>query len=80
MSIKNAVRMALSKKGLNQADMAKAWGISPQAVNNKFYRDSWSAADLMKVAEITGGRLEFVYPDGQTIFILPDEEAQGAEE
>ena len=79
VSVSNIVRMAAMKKGMNQARLAEAWGASKQAINNKFYRDSWSAEDLMKVAEITGGRLAFVYPDGQQLFILPDETEEQAE-
>ena len=60
-------------KGMTQAALAKSWGVSAQAINNKFYRDSWTAEDLMKVAEITGGKLAILYPDGQKILILPDE-------
>lgn len=73
MSVSNAVRMAIAKKGMSQTSLSKVWGISTQAINNKFYRDSWSAEDLQRVADITGGRLMFVYPDGQQILILPDE-------
>ena len=73
VSVSNVVRMAAMKKGMNQARLAEAWGASRQAINNKFSRDSWSAEDLMKVAEITGGKLAFIYPDGQQLLILPDE-------
>ena len=72
MTVSNAVRMAVAKKGMNQAELAKAWGVSAQAINNKFYRNSWSAEDLMKVADITGGKLAFLYPDGQQILILSE--------
>ena len=78
MSVSSAIRMAVAKKGMNQATLAKSWGVSAQAINNKFYRDSWSAEDLQKVADITGGRLMFVYPDGQQILIEPP--AEDAEE
>lgn len=73
MSVSSAIRMAVAKKGMNQATLAKSWGVSAQAINNKFYRDSWSAEDLLKVADITGGKLMLVYPDGQQILIMPDE-------
>ena len=73
VSVSNIVRMAAMKNGMNQARLAEAWGASKQAINNKFARDSWSAEDLMKVAAITGGKLAFIYPDGQQLLILPDE-------
>ena len=74
MSVSSAVRMAVAKIGMNQAGLAKSWGITAQAINNKFYRDSWSAEDLLKVADITGGKLMLVYPDGQQILIQLDEQ------
>ena len=73
VSVASAIRMAMVKKGLNQASYAKACGITTASINNKFYRDTWTADDLLKVAETTGGKLAFVYPDGQQILILPDE-------
>ena len=80
MSVSNKVRMALARKGMNQVSLAKVWGVTTQAINNKFYRDSWSAEDLMKVAEHTGGKLAFLYPDGQQILIIPEEKEETPEE
>ena len=73
MSVSNILRMAASKKGMNQAKLAEACGTSPQAFANKFSRDTWTAKDLMKIASVTGGRLAFIYPDGQQLFFVPDE-------
>ena len=57
---------------MSQSALAKAWGVSTPAINNKFYRNSWSAEDLMKVAEITGGKLALIYPDGQQLLFLAE--------
>ncbi len=73
MSVGSTVRMAAAKRDMNQTSLAKAWGVTISAINNKFYRDSWSAADLMKIAEITGAKLAFVFPDGQQLFFEPEE-------
>ncbi len=73
MSVSDTVRMAMAKKGMNQADLAESWGSTRQGINNKFSRDSWSGDDLMKLAEITGAKLALVYPDGQQLYFLPDE-------
>ena len=80
MSVSNTVRMAAAKVGMNQAALAKAWGISAQAINNKFYRDSWSAEDLVKLAGITGGKLALIYPDGQQLLFLPEEKADAEQD
>ena len=80
MSVTECVWMALRKAKRQQGEMADAWGYSSkQAMNNKFNRGSWSANDLAKVAEFTGGKLAIIYPDGQEILIPPDEETKAGE-
>ena len=74
MSISNSVRMALNKAGKKQIDLAGLYGCSKQAMSTKFSRESWFGKDLDKVAKFTGGRLAFVYPDGQVIYIEVDTE------
>ncbi|MFR5903050.1 MAG: hypothetical protein ACLUIO_26855 [Neglectibacter timonensis] len=69
MSISNSVRMALNKAGKRQIDLAGLYGWSKQAMSTKFSRESWFGKDLARVASFTGGRLAFVYPDGQIIYI-----------
>ena len=72
MSISNSVRMALNKAGKKQIELASLYGCSKQAMSTKFSRESWFGKDLARVAAFTGGKLAFVYPDGQTIYIEPD--------
>lgn len=72
MSISNSVRMALNKAGKKQIDLAALYECSKQAMSTKFARESWFGKDLARVAAFTGGKLAFVYPDGQVIYIEPD--------
>ena len=44
-------------------------GHLPQVVSNKFRLERWTGEELAHVAAFTGGKLAFVYPDGQQIFI-----------
>jgi hypothetical protein len=74
MSITNSVKMALTKAGKKQIDLAKLYGWTKQSMSTKFSRGSWFGKDLTKVAEFTGARLAFVYPDGQIIYIDNEEE------
>lgn len=74
MSISNCVKMALTKAGKRQMDLAELYGCSKQSLSVKFKRESWFGKDLAKVARFTGGRLAFVYPDGQMIYIEPETE------
>ena len=74
MPVSDAVRMALAKARKKQTQLANLLGVSVNAVYMKMSRDNWSAADLLHVAEATGGKLAFVYPDGQKILIEAAEE------
>ena len=69
MSASDAVRMAIAKAGIKQTELSKIWGTSPQAIYNKLNLERWTARDLAQIAKITGGRLAFIYPDGQEILI-----------
>lgn len=69
-----AIRMALSKINRKGNFLIESWNKSQSAVYNKFMRNNWTAKELASVAELTGGRLAFVYPDGQQIYIDAVEE------
>ena len=68
MTASDKVRGLLALNGKRQTDLAEAFGMSKQTMNNKLNRDSWSARDLVRVAEFCGCKLAFVLPDGQNIF------------
>ena len=75
MSVSKAVRMALKKAGKQNADLAKLWGYTLNATSNKFQWERWTGKELSEVAEMTGGQLAFVYPDGTQITI-PQEDTK----
>ena len=74
MSVSASVRAALSMAKKRQMDLAALWETSPQVITNKFRLERWTGEELARVAALTGGKLAFVYPDGQQIFI-PSSEA-----
>ena len=86
MPISEKVKGILALSGKRQIDLAGEFGMTKQTMNNKLSRDSWSGKDLAKVAEFCGCKLAFVLPDGQHIFIepenenTPDTEASGVRE
>ena len=69
MAVSKAVRMALKRAGKQNRDLAQLWGYTPNAVSNKFSWERWTGKELSEVAELTGGRLAFIYPDGTQIMI-----------
>ena len=69
MSVSDSVRMSLKKARKSQLDLSRLWGNTPQAMSNKFRLERWTGQDLIRVADFTGGKLAFVYPDGQQILI-----------
>lgn len=46
--------------GKKQIELAAYMGISPQSLQNKFSRGSFSADDLIKIANFTGVELAFI--------------------
>lgn len=74
MTTSSRVKALLELTGVEQTDFATAFGMTtPQAMNNKLRRDSWSAKDLAKAAQICGAKLAFILPDGSQLIISPDE-------
>lgn len=69
MSVSKSVKGLLALRGKRQIDLAEHFGMSKQTMSNKMARNSWSGADLAKVAEFVGCKLAFVLPDGQLIHI-----------
>lgn len=70
-TVSQRVKQALVGCGRKQIELADFFGISRQAMSNKFNRDSWSADELAKVAAFVGGSLVIEMPDGQRIIVDP---------
>lgn len=68
MAISDKIKALLALRGRKNADLAAYFGMSPQSMNNKLSRDSFSAKDLVKVADFVGGRVAIVLNDGQTVW------------
>ena len=60
MAVANKIKYVMSEKGKKREDIASILEISSQAVSNKFNRDSFSAEDLIKIAECLGVSLALV--------------------
>ena len=76
-TVSQRIKQALIGCGRKQIELAEYFGISRQAMSNKFNRDSWSAYELAKVVSFVGGDLVIVMPDGQRIVIDPPKTEEG---
>lgn len=69
MSISNKIRALMKLRGFKNKDLAAAIGSSAQSMNNKMYRDSFTAADLVRIVDALGGKLTVSFPDGEQLSI-----------
>ena len=74
MKVSDAVMQALRTAGKKQADLVEILRVAtPQSANKKVRESRWTADDLLKVAEFTGGKILFKMPDGE-VFELTEAE------
>lgn len=74
MAISGTIKGLLAICGKKQNELAEAFGMSKQTMSNKMARESWSASDLVKVADLCGCKVAFILPDGQQIILTSDSE------
>lgn len=67
MAMSDKVKALMKLKGKDNASLAEYLSMSKQALSNKFYRDSFSGADLIKIADFLECNLAFVIDNSQKI-------------
>jgi DNA-binding Xre family transcriptional regulator len=67
MSVTSKVKALLQLREREQVGLAQHLGITKQALSNKFYRDSFSAGDLIRIAEFLECELAFIVDASQKI-------------
>ena len=72
MAISDKVKALLKLQGKNNKGLAEYLGISDQALSNKFYRDSYSGEDLIKIAAYLECELAFI--TGSTKILLSEDD------
>jgi transcriptional regulator with XRE-family HTH domain len=60
MAISDKVKALLKLQGKSNKGLAEYLGISGQALSNKFYRDSYSGEDLIRIAAYLESELAFI--------------------
>ena len=69
MAVTEKIKALLSIKGKKNVELAAYLGISPQSLQNKFNRGSFSAEDLIKVSDFLECTLAFEIDDTQKIIL-----------
>ena len=69
MTMEQKIKMALAYKGLSQAALARAIGMTPSNFNQKIKRDTFSKNELERMADALGAvyTASFDFPDGTKI-------------
>jgi len=69
MTIEQKVNMALSYKGISQAELARMIGTTPQNLNQKIKRNTLTKEELEQIALAIGATYTFgfEFPDGTKI-------------
>ena len=69
MTISQKINMAIAYKGISQAALARAVGMTPSNFNQKFKRETFTQEELEQIAKALGGAyvFGFEFPDGTKI-------------
>lgn len=69
LTIEQKINMASAYKGISQASLARAIGMTPSNFNQKIKRDTFSSDELLEIAEALGATYIcfFEFPDGTKI-------------
>lgn len=67
MAVSEKIKALLQIKGKKKNELAEYLGMNSQSLSNKFSRDSFSAEDLIKIADFLGCSLIFEIDDKQKI-------------
>lgn len=63
----------LAAAGLNQSRAATLLGLTPQGLSIKMKRATWTAAELVKIAALSGGKITITAADGTRLEIEEEE-------
>lgn len=71
--VSDKIKALLSMKGKKYNELATLFGISPQAMRNKFVRGSFSADELIMIADFLNCQLAFEVDNEQKIFLTTED-------
>ena len=69
MTISEQIRVLCVRTNISVAELARRMGMSPQNLNAKLKRETFTVSDLNQIAEATGTTFErkFILGDGETV-------------
>lgn len=69
MTISEQIRVLCVRTNISVAELARRMGMSPQNLNAKLKRETFTVSDLNQIAESTGTTFErkFILDDGETV-------------
>lgn len=80
MSVTDKVKALLAIKNKKNSELANYLKLTPQSLQNKLSRGSFSAEDLIKIADFLNCSLEFNLGEGQKIKLDTSDIRQKKEE
>ncbi len=70
MSQENKIRMAAANKNISLSELSRRIGQTPQNVNSKLKRNTFTESELEQIAEALGAKyvpMKFIFDDGTEI-------------
>ena len=65
--IQDKIKGLITMSGKKQIEIANAWQISQQQLNNKIRLNAWKISDLIDLAEQTNTQLAFINKTGKPV-------------
>lgn len=56
-NVNDVLKTVMNDHGISQSDIARLFGVSPQAIYNKFRRGSWDVDEIVKILDSVDCRL-----------------------
>ena len=69
MSVADKVKSIMALKGIKSKDLAAMLGLGAEAMRSKFYRDSFSVEDLIKICDALGVQIALVIDDKNQLYL-----------
>lgn len=74
LAVTDTIKTILSDKNITQAELSTRLGTKPNNLSNKLNRGSFSALDLVEIAEVLDMELAFVDSKEKYVIEYPEEE------